>query len=213
MSAHHGCNAHLRQRRLVRLLGLVQRTRSWQILRILWQGIRLLSGDNEKRQAIHDRMPESVGHSRLRSKSHQLTYRQVFQAIMTEFQTYHPRLHAFYNSKVINAMLIVCVTSILLTGYYNDMLLPLICASLSFACAVAYSIWFWIKKPREIIINPSLSQLSCLFTFYLIIIAPLQPDNIWWYMLPAIVGIAVLFALLLRPSDQRFRITKQKQIF
>ncbi|WP_289742172.1 hypothetical protein [uncultured Duncaniella sp.] len=65
----------------------------------------------------------------------------------------HRRLYAFYESKVLNALMITVVTSLLLAAYTQSMLMPIICGAIALTCFIGYSIWLWVKKPQKIVIN------------------------------------------------------------
>lgn len=86
----------------------------------------------------------------------------------------HRRLHAFYRSKVLNALLIVVIVSLFLMNYTGFVLLPLLCSSLAMLFFLGYSLWLWIKKPKYIVINNRLSNISGAFTLYFLIIGSMK---------------------------------------
>ena len=118
----------------------------------------------------------------------------------------HRRLHAFYQSKVLNALMIVIIVNLLLMAYMSSMLLPAICGSLSLLFYIGYALWLWIKKPRTIIINSWLSNINGWYTLYFLIIAALKSSNPWWYITPAALAVVALFILLITDHDESFEI-------
>ena len=118
----------------------------------------------------------------------------------------HRRLHAFYQSKVLNALMIVIIVNLLLMAYMSSMLLPAICGSLSLLFYIGYELWIWIKKPRTIIINSWLSNINGWYTLYFLIIAALKSSNPWWYITPAALAVVALFILLITGHDESFEI-------
>lgn len=115
-------------------------------------------------------------------------------------------MHAFYQSKVLNALMIVEVVSLLMIGYMGSITMPAVCASITFALFLGYSLWLWIKKPRRIVINDMLSTASGFFTFYFIVVGLISPSNPWWFGFPVLCAIVVMFISMLKPSDEVFEI-------
>ena len=103
---------------------------------------------------------------------------------MAKVEIRHRRLYAFYESKVLNALMITVVTSLLLMAYTQSMLLPVICGSIVLACFIAYSRWFWVKKPQKIVINKWLSYMNGWFTLYFLIITAMDAHNKSRYITP-----------------------------
>lgn len=126
---------------------------------------------------------------------------------MTE-QIRHRRLHAFYNSKVLNALAIVMVVGLSSSICYNLLTLPLICVAIALLLFIAYSLWLWIKKPAKIVIDSRLSNISSAFLYYYLIILTIKATNEWWYIVPCVCAIAVLFICLIKPKDQMFNIVE-----
>lgn len=118
----------------------------------------------------------------------------------------HRRLHAFYRSKVLNALMIVVIVSLFLMAYTKSMLLPVICGSLAILFFIGYSLWLWIKKPKSIIINNWLSNLSRSFTIYYLIINAMDAPNQWWYITPIVFAVILLFISLVNNQDEKFDI-------
>lgn len=121
----------------------------------------------------------------------------------------HRRLYAFYNSKVLQALMIVIIVGITMIGYYNDLLLPVICSGTALMLFIGYSAWLWIKKPKQIVINTWLSNISGLFCLYFLIVATMKNPNQWWYIFPIVCAIVILFiAMIYTKYDKTFTITE-----
>ncbi len=121
----------------------------------------------------------------------------------------HRRLYAFYNSKVLQALMIVIIVGITMIGYYNDLLLPVICSGTAFLLFIGYSSWLWIKKPKQIVIHTWLSNISGLFCLYFLIVATMKNPNQWWYIFPIVCAIVILFiAMIYTKYDKTFTITE-----
>lgn len=118
----------------------------------------------------------------------------------------HRRLYAFYKSKVLNSMMLVIIIGLLLAYCYRTSILPVICASLALSLFVGYSLWFWIKKPKQIVINDWLSDMTGYYILYFLIIIALKSDNQWWYIFPTACAVVMLFISLLRNRDEIFSI-------
>lgn len=118
----------------------------------------------------------------------------------------HRRLYAFYQSKVLNALLIATIVSLLLAAYADSLLMPVICGSLATLFFIAYSLWLWIKKPASITINNWLSNLRGLFVLYYLIVTAMKEPNQWWYITPIALSVVALFVALITDHDERFDI-------
>ncbi len=119
----------------------------------------------------------------------------------------HRRLHAFYRSKVLNALLIVVIVSLFLMNYTGFVLLPLLCSSLAMLFFLGYSLWLWIKKPKYIVINNRLSNISGAFTLYFLIIGSMKALTHWWYITPIVFAVILLFVSLInKQQDEVFEI-------
>lgn len=118
----------------------------------------------------------------------------------------HRRLYAFYQSKVLNALLIAMIVSLLMAAYTNSLLLPVICSSLATLFFIAYALWLWIKKPASITINNWLSNLSGLFVLFYLIVNAMKTPNQWWYITPIALSVVALFVVLITDHDERFDI-------
>lgn len=120
----------------------------------------------------------------------------------------HRRLYAFYQSKVLNALMIIEIVSLTLIGYMHSLVLPALCASIAFVLFIIYSLWIWIKKPRKLVINNMLSNVSGLYTLYFLVIALFPSDSMSpiWYGIPAVCAVIVMFVCMVKPSDEVFEI-------
>lgn len=124
-----------------------------------------------------------------------------------EYAVRHPRLDAFYESKVLSALMMVIIASLCLIGYNEDAwLLPVITASLAAVLFVGYTLWFWIKKPASIVVNSRLSDLTFVFMLYCGIIVAVGVTNPWWFIAPVILEVLVFFIMLVDNSDKRVEI-------
>lgn len=128
------------------------------------------------------------------------------KAIMKKGGIRHRRLYAFYESKVLNALMITIVTSLLLMAYTQSMLLPVICSTIALICFIGYAIWLWVKKPQRIIINRWLSGINGCFTLYFLIIMPMEAPNEWWYITPICFSVCVFCVSLIRNQDEWYEI-------
>lgn len=118
----------------------------------------------------------------------------------------HRRLYAFFNSKALNMLMLICVLSLTQIGYLQSMLLPVSCASVAFALFIGYSLWIWIKKPERVIIDTWLSSRTIWFTLYFLVIVNFSDLSVWWYILPLVAAIILLFVSIVRPHDRHFDI-------
>lgn len=118
----------------------------------------------------------------------------------------HRRLHAFYSSKVLNGLMIVIVVSLLLMGYTQSMVLPVICGAIALSFFIGYSLWLWIKKPKSIIINNRLSNVSGVVTLYFLIIIAIDATNEWWYIIPIAFSVVILFISMIDNRDEKYDI-------
>lgn len=119
----------------------------------------------------------------------------------------HKRLHAFFESKVLNILIMVTITGLLIMACSGTMLLPVFCSTLALLLFIGYSLWLWLKKPAMIIINPLISNICSLYVLYFMIIAVVKPANDWWYIIPSALSVAILFIALTTYQDQHYNIT------
>lgn len=118
----------------------------------------------------------------------------------------HRRLYAFYNSKVLNSLMILIIACLLLMRYYDSILLPGICCVIGLSCFLGYSLWLWIKKPDSIIINKWRSETNGKFTLYFLIVMAIKNANQWWYIAPIILAVIIFFTTLVINRDEKFEI-------
>lgn len=118
----------------------------------------------------------------------------------------HRRLYAFYQSKVLNTLMIVTVISLMQIGYLQSMVMPVICSSVSLALFIGYTLWLWIRKPKQITIDTWLSNLSIWFTLYFVVVVAMKDLTQWWYIFPIVAAIILMFINLVRPHDELFDI-------
>ncbi len=118
----------------------------------------------------------------------------------------HRRLYAFYNSKVLNTLLVVGIVSLTQIGYMHSLLMPVICSTVSFTLFIGYALWLWIKKPKQIVINTWLSNQTIWFTLYFLIVSAMKEPSLWWYIVMLVMAIVLLFITMIRPRDKVFEI-------
>lgn len=118
----------------------------------------------------------------------------------------HRRLYAFYHSKVLNALMIVCVVMLLQIPYLNSFLMPVVCATTALALFISYSLWLWIKKPDRVVLNKWISNLGSWFTIYFLVVVTMNPQSPWWYIFPAVAAICALFISMVKSTDEVFEI-------
>ena len=118
----------------------------------------------------------------------------------------HRRLHAFFQSKVLNSFMIVTIVSLLAMQCCTSMLMPLVCAATAMLFFIGYALWIWIKKPKSIVINNWISNLNSSFVFYYLIISASKSTNEWWYIFPAVSAICMLFIAMVTSHDEVFKI-------
>lgn len=116
------------------------------------------------------------------------------------------RLYAFFNSKVLNALLMVGIVCLLLMAYLKSVLLPALCGAIAFLFFIGYSLWFWIKKPKTIVINRRLSDVTGLYVLYDIITGATYPANQWLLIVPIALSVVVFAVSLLNNHDENFEI-------
>ena len=120
----------------------------------------------------------------------------------------HRRLYAFFQSKVLNALMILLVCSLFIMYYTGLMLLPIICGSLALLFFIGYSLWLWIRKPGCIVINGLLSDYNGYLIVYFLIVGALKTPNQWWYIFPVVSSVILFFIVLVKNFDSRFDIVQ-----
>lgn len=121
----------------------------------------------------------------------------------------HTRLDAFFRNKALNALMIVTILSLILMRWSGTMLLPVTCASLAFSLFIGYAIWFWIKKPSNVIVNKWLSEINGILTLYFLITTALKERSEWWDIFPFICAIITLFIALTNSKDEAINLNSK----
>ena len=121
----------------------------------------------------------------------------------------HRRLHAFYQSKVLNGLMIFIVVCLLLSMASGLAVYPLVCGGVALLLFVAYSLWLWICKLQAIVTNNLLSNVNGFCTLYYLVIIAFDEICQWWYLIPALFGICVLMVCLCGYRDERFVIRNE----
>lgn len=116
----------------------------------------------------------------------------------------HRRLHAFYESKVLNVLMIVLVMMLEWMNCTRLALIPGLCAAVALLFFIGYSLWIWIKKPKEIMINSTLSGFNSFFLLYFLITSAMSDPGEWWFIFPIFIGMIMLCISLVRSNDEKF---------
>lgn len=116
----------------------------------------------------------------------------------------HRRLYAFYNSKVLNLLYMVGIISLMQMVYTQHMTVPVLFAAAFFVLFIGYSLWLWIKKPAQIVINTWISDFSGLFSLYYLAVVAFDATSIWWYVAPIAAFIILILINMFRPQDKIF---------
>lgn len=122
---------------------------------------------------------------------------------MNKNRIYHPRLYAFFQSKVINGMMLVVIIGLMMmwSGAW-----AVVCASVGLVCAIGYSLWLWIKKPQKVVVNAWLSTVNSIYCLYYLIAVAIGYDKDWVWIVPAVGGVVVLFVAMITSHDEVFDI-------
>lgn len=118
----------------------------------------------------------------------------------------HKRLHAFYKSKVINALVTVAVICLLSMRCVRPALLPAVCGATALLLAAGYSLWLWTAKPQRVVTNGWLSDVTGWYVIYCLIVNAMKAPNDWWFIAPAILGVVLLFVAMVNGRDETFEI-------
>lgn len=94
------------------------------------------------------------------------------------------------------------IASILFLGWSDEILLSLIPAGTTLLFFVGYSLWFWIAKPKKIVVNNWLDTSNTICSIYLLAIIALHAQSEWWYIGGLIAMISILFIALITDKDQ-----------
>ena len=124
-----------------------------------------------------------------------------------ELEVRHKRLYAFYNSLVLNVLMCIEVILLCVMSYSRMMVLPGVLAGILLLVMLGYSAWLWIKKPREIVIDKWLADVSAYSTILFLIVLAIDPDDRWWYLVPAASTFIILITALIRKRSQKFSIS------
>ena len=116
------------------------------------------------------------------------------------------RLYAFLRNQTLTILMLLAFSCLFLMPYLNDLIIPGIIGGVIFSMAIGYSIWFWIKKPKEIVINNWLSNISSVFLFYWFIINAMDNPNKILYIIPIICMGAIFVIVLVKPRGFEFKI-------
>ena len=116
------------------------------------------------------------------------------------------RLYAFLRSQTLTILMLLAFSCLFLMPYLNDLMIPGIIGGVIFCMAIGYSLWFWIKKPKKIVINNWLSNISNVFIFYWFIINTINNSNKILYLLPRICMVALFLIVLVKQRGYGFRI-------
>ena len=119
----------------------------------------------------------------------------------------HKRLYAFYNSLVLNVLMCIEVILLCVIGYSRMMVVPGGFAGILLLVMLGYSAWLWIKKPREIVIDKWLADVSAYSTILFLIVLAIDPDDRWWYLVSAACTFIILITALIRKRSQKFSIS------
>lgn len=104
-------------------------------------------------------------------------------------------------------MMIAVVTSLFVAnGTGRQLLIPLAGGGVALLLFIAYSLWFWIKKPKEITLNKSLSEFSSYNTLYFLIVTGFKLENPMWYVFPVVCVVALVFIVMTKSTDEQFSI-------
>ena len=120
----------------------------------------------------------------------------------------HRRLYAFYNSRILNLLMIVVAVALVAAVYVSSLLVPVVTASVAMAVFIGYSAWLWLSKPKQVIISPRLSAVSGCLLFYYLVISAVRPQSVWWYLAPIACVAIVLLLSIVRPDEKVFVISQ-----
>lgn len=96
------------------------------------------------------------------------------------------------------------IISLMQIVYTRQMTVPVIFAAAFSVLFIGYSLWLWIKKPAQIVINTLISDFSGWFSLYYLAVAAFDAESIWWYIAPIAAFIILILINMLRPQDKIF---------
>lgn len=122
----------------------------------------------------------------------------------------HRRLYAFFNSKVLNVLVIIGFVTLMQAMYMQSLLLPTVCSAVAFSLFIGYAIWLWVKRPKQIVINKMISNGSVWFTLYFVLMPLIlrgnSSYNVLWCALPVVAAIILFFISMISQKDEIFDI-------
>ena len=116
------------------------------------------------------------------------------------------RLYAFLRNQTLTILMLLAFSCLFLMPCLNDLIIPGIIGGVIFCMIIVYTFWFWIKKPKEIVINNWLSNISSVFLLYWFIVNAMDNPNKIWYVFPLICSVASLVMVLVKQRGFEFRI-------
>ena len=125
---------------------------------------------------------------------------------MMEEKIENRRLYAFLRSQTLTILMLLAFSCLFLMPYLNDLIIPGIIGGAIFCMAIGYSCWFWIKKPKEIVINNWLSNISSVFLIYWFIVNAMDNPNKIWFLFPLICLVALFIIVLVKQRGFEFKI-------
>lgn len=125
---------------------------------------------------------------------------------MTRPHIRHRRLEAFYSSKTLNMTLIFLVASLSLAGCGAPAAVSVTCSSAALALFAGYSVWLWRARPRRVIVNRWLSDMSGWFVIYFLIVSAISDASVWWHIFPCVAAAVALLIALTGRGDEQFEI-------
>lgn len=123
-----------------------------------------------------------------------------------KLQDANPRLYAFFNSKVLNLLMIVESICLLFMTFLPEMNLPVVIGTIIFIFFIIYTLWFWIKKPERIVINKLFSNIFTILFLYYFVIIGFGKLNIWTCVLPVLLVLGSLVFSIFKRRDEIFEI-------
>ena len=104
----------------------------------------------------------------------------------------HPRLHMYYESAAMNMATVGVSLSLIVMWYSAFSVLSIVAMCMFFAFMLAYTLWFWIGKPKNVRTSTFLSDISTVYFVYAMIVSLICPTTIWWGVFGVVSAIAIL---------------------
>lgn len=114
----------------------------------------------------------------------------------------HKKLYAFFNSKLINSLLIIMEMFLILMYCFTDVKLPIICSLTCLILIIGYSISLALGKVKKVVVNKYLSELSSLYTLYFLIVVAIKSPSVWWSLFAAVSLILIFFVSMIAAPDK-----------